>query len=195
MGAVLPPPHTQEGEMSEPKECACCGEVKEIRARNLCHTCYMRDWRIRKPEMAQVVERRRSQTEKRKQWRAQYNREYYRKNTEHLKQYQSDWRRNNPEQRDEYKRQRRARRKGLASTLTEKEWQVILVQYHNLCAYCGEEGLLVKEHWVPAIKGGGYVADNIVPSCQYCNARKGTMTGDEFLRQLELEGGYQTCVS
>jgi hypothetical protein len=37
-----------------------------------------------------------------------------------------------------------------------------------------------KEHMTPRTRGGADTIDNIVPTCEACNKRKGTMTEEEF---------------
>jgi NMD protein affecting ribosome stability and mRNA decay len=82
-------------------------------------------------------------------------------------------------------------RRNLPATLTQKEWNDILEKYNYSCAYCGcNDKPLAQEHWIPSSRGGGYTADNIVPSCTHCNSRKRSMTGDEFLEFLNKENAY-----
>lgn len=67
----------------------------------------------------------------------------------------------------------RARKKVLPHTLTASQWKAIKAAYGYRCAYCGKKRKLTQDHVVPVSKGGGYVADNIVPACMSCNASKG----------------------
>lgn len=193
-----------QSRIKPPVICIDCGETKKHYARGRCAECHrswynsqpkrkeiharqMREWRRDNPDAAAAIEARRSETTKRKAWKHKYYKKYYAVNAEQLRQYQRDWRKNNPEQRDEYKRQYRARKAELPSTLTPEEWDGVLYNYNYCCAYCGSDGPLDKEHWVPASRGGGYTKDNIVPACGICNSRKGTMTGEEFHQQLDIE--------
>lgn len=185
--------------------CAKCNEQKEHYGRGMCRSCYniwyreqpgkresharrMRRYRAENPERYQAIEDRRNETEKRREWRKRYNRQYYQQNAKRLKAYQRQWRRKHPKRRDDYKRAYLARKKKLPDTLTDDEWQEILDKYYHMCVYCeSTEEPLIKEHWLPVSRGGGYTAENIVPACHQCNSRKGTMTGEEFLHQLDLE--------
>lgn len=65
----------------------------------------------------------------------------------------------------------RARALGLTATLTEREWLKILEDYNHECAYCFApyEHL---EHRVALKDGGPTTAENVVPSCASCNAKK-----------------------
>lgn len=68
---------------------------------------------------------------------------------------------------------RRARKAGVISDLTQKEWEIIKAVYGYRCAYCGKKPkLLTKDHIIPLLKGGGHTANNIVPACKSCNSRK-----------------------
>lgn len=64
------------------------------------------------------------------------------------------------------------KKKGLVATLTVEEWEQILADFGGRCAYCGKGGKMVREHFVPVSKGGGYTKYNIVPACQTCNGNK-----------------------
>jgi hypothetical protein len=64
---------------------------------------------------------------------------------------------------------RRAKEKGLPSTLTNDDWNRALSYFGGFCAYCGRPAgfwhTLAQDHFVPVNKGGGYTPDNIVPAC------------------------------
>src|SRR5262252_3059705 len=68
---------------------------------------------------------------------------------------------------------RRTRKRGILITLTAMEWQAILEQYDNRCAYCGATGrLLTIDHKIPISRGGHHTKENVVPACRPCNSRK-----------------------
>jgi len=71
-----------------------------------------------------------------------------------------------------YLAQRRARLRGLPSTLTAEQWEAIKAIYHYRCAYCGKKKPLTQDHIIPAAHGGGYTIQNIIPACQSCNSQK-----------------------
>ena len=57
--------------------------------------------------------------------------------------------------------------------LTEKQWQVILHNFMNSCAYCGRSDTpLEQDHILPLSKGGQHTSENIAPSCASCNRKK-----------------------
>ena len=66
----------------------------------------------------------------------------------------------------------RARVRKLIASLTSAQWKEILERYHHACAYCGASERLQQDHYFPVLKGGHYTAENIVPACRSCNARK-----------------------
>ncbi len=95
-------------------------------------------------------------------------------------------RRRDPEQKREWDRQRdrvkkrvkdqrrKARKRGLLSTLTYAEWLEIIARYGGRCAYCGVSPIVLEQDHVVAVAlGGPHTADNIVPACRRCNASKG----------------------
>lgn len=69
----------------------------------------------------------------------------------------------------------------LPNTLTNEEWNKIMQDFNNSCAYCGMseedhlkkwEEILHQEHFIPLSNGGGYEVGNIIPSCRSCNSSK-----------------------
>lgn len=192
-------PKDNKGHVKRYDFCIDCEEYKHISGQNRCKNCYQKFRKTpeEKAKRAEVERQRRAQNreeynkkerernQRRKEERAEYNKKYYAENAEKLKQYQREWQRSHPQRRDDYKRKYIARKNSLPDTLTEQEWKEILAKFNHLCAYCGSDGDLVKEHWLPASKGGGYTAENIVPACSTCNSSKGSKTGEQFLRILD----------
>lgn len=120
-------------------------------------------------------------------------REYYRKNKDQIRRKKNLlYKKNIDEMRLKGKvRVQRylAIKKELDNTLTEEQWELALSYFDEKCAYCGMErdvhiektGVdLHQEHFVPLSKGGGYTADNIVPSCRSCNSSKGNKLFSEW---------------
>jgi 5-methylcytosine-specific restriction endonuclease McrA len=86
-----------------------------------------------------------------------------------------------------YLARRRARLRGLPSTLTPEQWEAIKAIYHYRCAYCGKKKPLTQDHIIAATHGGGYTLDNIVPACRSCNSRKSSnLPPVDLLRVLLL---------
>ncbi len=111
------------------------------------------------------------------------NARYYRKNKAKRDKYNQEYSRKHPEVKQNYKRRRRSLEKNLPTTLTEEEWQTILSQHFHRCHYCGKKSdHLHQEHKIPVSKGGGYTAQNIVPSCQSCNSSKKTRDYKQFVK-------------
>jgi 5-methylcytosine-specific restriction endonuclease McrA len=53
------------------------------------------------------------------------------------------------------------------------------------CVYCGERfdvGELTVDHVQPRMRGGDHSSGNLVTACCACNARKGGLRVEEFLR-------------
>ena len=72
------------------------------------------------------------------------------------------------------KRRRRARQAGAPlNDLTVAQWREIKAVYGYKCVYCGRKmERLTMDHITPLSRGGSHTANNIVPACQSCNARK-----------------------
>ena len=71
---------------------------------------------------------------------------------------------------------RRANTKNMIADLTTNEWQEILKEFNNKCAYCGitfsNEITPTQDHKTPISKGSHHTRDNIVPACRPCNSKK-----------------------
>ena len=77
---------------------------------------------------------------------------------------------------------RAARLRAVLHTLSPKAWQDALEWFGHRCVYCGTEDVpLEQEHVVPLVKGGGYVAGNIVPACASCNSSKRTQGLEDWI--------------
>jgi uncharacterized protein with PIN domain len=69
------------------------------------------------------------------------------------------------------------------------EWKKILNSFDNKCAYCGDDGILLAEHIAPQSSNGGTdILYNIIPSCNFCNDRKGTMDMKNWL-DIKMDEG------
>lgn len=115
----------------------------------------------------------------------EWRREYYEDNREKQLEYIRDWQKRNPEKMRSIQQRRLARVNRLPHTLTEKEWEEAIDYFDNSCAYCGThqselDEVLNQEHVVPVINGGGYVAENIIPSCRRCNSSKHARIFEEW---------------
>ena len=60
-----------------------------------------------------------------------------------------------------------------------------------ICAYCGEEKILHKDHFVPLSKGGEFTHNNVVPSCACCNVSK---SNNDFFEWYEQESQIYTTL-
>jgi len=75
---------------------------------------------------------------------------------------------------------RRSLKKMLPSTLTIKQWTDTKNYFKNRCCYCGQEKILIQEHFIPLVNKGEYTLNNIVPACQSCNSSKGPKTFENW---------------
>lgn len=56
-----------------------------------------------------------------------------------------------------------------------------------ICHYCRREmdkWTLTLDHKIPRCKGGTTALENLVLSCQWCNARKGMMDYEEYIKSI-----------
>lgn len=186
--------------------CADCGTEAKNYSHGICRSCYSREWRLahrpqhadyernrRKanPESSRASDARRSETERRKAWRAEYyqrpevkvrmaahQRAYRAAHPDIAEKRWEDWYAANPEKMTEKRRRsdnaRRSRKASVPNTLTREQWEAIKQAYGGRCAYCGERReRLTQDHVIPISKQGGTVAENIVPACRRCNSIKG----------------------
>lgn len=96
---------------------------------------------------------------------------WYAKNREQQDLKALAWHAANPEARRVFAAASRARRRGVASTLTLDEWTGILARYDGRCAYCGADFETI-DHVVPLSRGGPNDRTNVVPACLSCNCSK-----------------------
>jgi 5-methylcytosine-specific restriction endonuclease McrA len=75
---------------------------------------------------------------------------------------------------------RRARRFAAEGSHTFVEWQRLCELSAGCCAYCGSEGPLTKDHFIPLSLGGTEYIDNIVPACRSCNCSKSAKSPEQF---------------
>jgi 5-methylcytosine-specific restriction endonuclease McrA len=81
----------------------------------------------------------------------------------------------------EYVKKRKARKKGASiSDFTAAQWNN-MKELCSFCIYCGSDSSpLTQDHLTPLSRGGAHTEANIAPACVTCNARKGTMTLEEY---------------
>jgi len=67
----------------------------------------------------------------------------------------------------------RSKKAGLKATFTFEQWCFAKKHFGHVCCYCGGIPLeLCQDHFIPVIKGGKYIKNNIVPACEFCNQSK-----------------------
>ena len=84
---------------------------------------------------------------------------------------------------------RRIREAKVERTLTLNQWNEILESFNHACAYCLARGqaltqALTQDHIHPISQGGPHSADNVIPACNECNARKGNRGILSMLRYI-----------
>lgn len=139
----------------------------------------MRRWRARHPEL--LRERRRK-----------YRRAARLRDGAKLNAQRAAYLATHPEVKRAKEQAYRARKIAAAGSFTGAEWLELVGRWGNVCAYRGEPGPLEPDHRVPLTRGGTNFIENILPACRNCNARKHTMTEEEFRARLALEDAVVT---
>lgn len=88
------------------------------------------------------------------------------------------------------RQKRRATKRLLPKTFSQRDWDTALVYFEGRCAVCNHpQGLwhtIAQDHWIPVSLGGGYTADNIIPLCHGkggCNNSKGKKHPETWLTE------------
>jgi len=68
-------------------------------------------------------------------------------------------------------------------SFSQKDWEETKDYFLRRCAYCNAEADLLIEHAIPINKEklGEHRLGNLVPSCKFCNSKKGALDFREFL--------------
>lgn len=66
----------------------------------------------------------------------------------------------------------RSKLAGLPADFKPRDWRRAKQHFNNHCAYCGRDGELHQDHFIPLALGGAYTRNNIVPVCPSCNNDK-----------------------
>lgn len=134
----------------------------------------MRRWRARNPELLRERNRK-------------YRRAARQRDGAKLNAQRAAYLASHPEVKRAKEQAYRARKVAAAGSFTGTEWLELVARWGNVCAYRGEPGPLEPDHRVPLTKGGTNFIDNILPACRSCNARKHTMSEEEFRARLAAE--------
>jgi 5-methylcytosine-specific restriction endonuclease McrA len=151
------------------------GHSVRVKSSNQCFEC----------RKAHATER----DDKRKAWEA----EYRAKNKARMSEATQRWRERNPgycktyyeEHRAEalqnkLRRQARIKHQAKYSTKMVRER---FAAFGDRCAYCGKDGKLTLDHFVPISKGGPDALGNIIPACSGCNGSKYNSEAEEWYRR------------
>lgn len=64
--------------------------------------------------------------------------------------------------------------KKFKAAMQKSSWQRIKERFGDRCAFCLKQtNKLTRDHLIPRSKGGLTVPENIVPTCEDCNQKKG----------------------
>lgn len=146
-------------------------------------------WEHKEQDREKRNARGRENYQKNKREIAVAHRQYWQENREHLNAWQRNHYDEHPELFSVNYQRRQARLKNLPSTFTNEDWVKCLNYWYGCCAYCGNQRKLwqtklAKDHFVPAIKSGGFTPDNILPACNGidgCNQSKREQDAYEWM--------------
>ena len=150
----------------------------KIRERN-------REYRERNREAC--IERTKKSIKKNADYYEEYRRNYYKENRERLLEEARELQKTHKYRKGRVVREqrRRALKRSLPNSYSIKDWEKCLEFFGNSCCYCGTEGKLQQDHFIPVSKNGGYVPNNIVPSCPSCNASKNNKDFEDWYKNTE----------
>lgn len=129
----------------------------------------------------------RSYTATNKMRKREYDREYRRKNSEHLNSIKAVWRAENSQLmrsvRLSYKARRRQQEEGGDSSAAICAWEK---GSPKICHWCGCKcaDRYHLDHYQPLAKGGVHACSNLVIACPTCNLRKNAKDPFEFANQM-----------
>lgn len=86
--------------------------------------------------------------------------------------YHKRYCKNNPDIISHLKARRYAKERNAAGCHTLNEWNRLKESYGNVCAFCGSNNKLTKDHIIPLSKNGTDYIENIQPLCKSCNSKK-----------------------
>ena len=109
-----------------------------------------------------------------------YYKKYYEINNISLRHRVSEYAKNNKDKRNIISQRYRAKKLLLPHTFTINQWSEAKIYFNNKCCYCGTELPLTQEHFIAVNNKGGYVKENIIPSCQTCNSSKGDVLFEDW---------------
>ena len=164
-----------------------------------------RRWREANPERKRELDRRWREAnpelsrEKARQWREanpercrEMNRSWKESNPEWCRENMRRWREANPERHRAHCRasqhRRRIRKRGPLNTglplATAKSVAVRFALFGHRCGWCGVDGRMTEDHFIPIAKGGQHTPRNILPACPTCNfKRQDKMPASWYLSQ------------
>lgn len=190
--------------------CSGCEKELHIYGNGKCRRCYNIQWRSEHPEAKKrnalrererrkalgdiYLQKERERSKGRKEEKDAYNKRYYRRNSDAMRQYQKDYRIRERDKTRHMWRVTKLRRRKVKVNITLEQWNKIVSFYcpDNLCPSCKKEfnerisgAQLSMDHVVPINKGGTTDPGNIQPLCHSCNSSKGANN----CRDYRFDGG------
>lgn len=182
-------------------------DTDEVRARKRAyyvrtkpaHRATMRAWYEKNKEQALAKRQAWRETHKEliaeqgKAWREKNQESYLEKSKRYREEHRESlramyraWKKAHPKEVIAQNQARRAmKHHAPINDFTLAQWEEIKRACGHRCVYCGRVSQrLTQDHVRPLISGGSHTADNIVPACRSCNAKKGNKELLQFLLYL-----------
>ena len=86
--------------------------------------------------------------------------------------YHFNYCKNNKDVISHLKARRYAKEKNAIGSHSLTEWNELKDSYGNVCAFCGSNAKMTKDHIIPLSKNGTDYIENIQPLCKSCNSKK-----------------------
>jgi hypothetical protein len=110
--------------------------------------------------------------------------QYYLDNKEKITEYKNNHRKMYPEIWSECRHRREALEADLEYNWETSDWNNAMSFFGGRCCFCGKipKETMQKEHWISVHNGGGFIPNNILPSCKSCNCSKHSHSPIEWLQ-------------
>jgi hypothetical protein len=125
---------------------------------------------------------------------AEYNTRYYKEHKKESRERKKEWSKIHGDRNNHYAKKHNALKRGAPiADFTVKQWRELLMEYDNLCAYCGSDRKpLQEDHIQPVSKNGNHTKSNIVPACISCNSSKKDKTLKQWKRTIYFR---ENCIN
>lgn len=162
---------------------ASCHPERANHCKNLCKSCYFKQWRTE--NKAYTVQKKKEYYQENKEKIKRQAKENYSVNRDRVKKAAKEWSKKHPEYANIKARRRRAALKGALIekyVVTHEMLKQRALACGNVCFYCQNSEWRHWDHRIPLSRGGKEILANLVPSCVSCNSSKGAKSLKDWKR-------------